>query len=126
VFAGGQQREAQAGQVQWLVTGAPARGSGKRAASILVTALEVQHAAERPKVKGAPRGRTDAAADAQVLDGFFALAKAQTGARGVLASDVEHDRRLQHLFGDRQSVRETPPLHVRKIELPQQKDARRM
>src|SRR5262249_55955158 len=87
-FAGGEPREAEAGQIQRLVARAPARGPSERAASVGIATLEIEDAAERPQVKGATRWRAHAAADAQVLDGLVTLAQAQASARGILARDI--------------------------------------
>jgi hypothetical protein len=75
-------------------------------------------------VPSVQRWKAHAAADAQVLDGFFALAQAQASAGCVLPGDVRHHGGGQHLLGDGQRVREASPFHVREVELAQQQDAR--
>ena len=85
---------------------------------------QIQNAAEGPQVERAPRGWADAARQTQVIDRAFALAESQAGARGVLARDVGHDVRQDHLLGDHQRLREATRLHVREIELAEQQRAR--
>src|SRR5687767_11815273 len=59
-----------------------------------------------------------------MIDSALTLSKTQTRARRVLASHVRHDVGFDHLFGSSEGIRKTARLHVRKVQLPKQHDAR--
>ena len=119
-FAVGASGERQVAEVERFVGRPPACRAREHRRRFDVTALEVQEAAERPQVKGAPARGARARREAQVPHRATDVAERLANASCVLVSHVSQNLEPDELNGNLERPREPPPLVMGEVKLAQE------
>ena len=113
-------REREVPDVERLVGGAPAGGARQSRSCFGVALSQVEHAAERPEVKGSTAGGARTSRQAQVPGGPGEIAESLASAGGVLVGHVGQNLQPNELGRNLEGLVEPTSLEMGQIELAQE------